>query len=145
MIPPRVVFKMEKIYEDMLDRAYKNIPELVDSHERFQVPRPDIRFAGRRTVVVNFREIADELRRDPEHLLKFLVSETATRANLDGNRAIFQGRFGFETIKNLLNIYVNKYVTCPVCGRPDTRIEKERRLFFLQCEACGARSSIGSG
>jgi translation initiation factor 2 subunit 2 len=136
---------MDKTYEEMLNRAYENIPELTDSHERFQVPIPDIRFAGRRTVIVNFREISDELRRDPDHLLKFLVSETATRANFDGNRAIFQGRFDFETMRNLLNSYVSKYVICPVCGRPDTRIEKERRLFFLQCEACGARSSIGSG
>jgi len=34
-------------------------------------------------------------------------------------------------------------VICPVCNRPDTQIVRERRLGFLQCDACGARSSIG--
>ena len=129
----------------MLDRAYEDLPELDDTHERFQVPRPDIRRAGRRTVFMNFKEISDELNRDPEHLLKFLVTETATRANFDGTRVIFQGQFSYDTFRNLLEIYTNKYVICPVCKRPDTKIVRERRLLFLQCEACGARSSIGKG
>jgi translation initiation factor 2 subunit 2 len=34
------------------------------------------------------------------------------------------------------------YVICPVCKRPDTRIVKEKRLSFLVCNACGAKSSI---
>jgi translation initiation factor 2 subunit 2 len=67
----------------------------------------------------------------------------ATLPRFDGTRAIFQGRFRTDSIRNLLDVYAKKYVICPVCKRPDTRIEREKRLFFLQCEACGARSSIG--
>ncbi len=102
---------MEKDYRDLLDRAYSQLPEQVTSYERWTVPRPDVRTVGRRTVIMNFKEIADELRRDPEHLLE---------------------------------VYTNRYVVCPVCKRPDTRIVRDRRLWFLQCEACGARSSIGA-
>ena len=104
---------MEKTYEEMLERAYKNVPTLIDIHERFEIPRPNLHRAGRRTVILNFKDIANKLRRGPEHLLKFLVGETATRANFDGTRTIFQGRFDYETIKNLLTIYTNKYVICP--------------------------------
>jgi translation initiation factor 2 subunit 2 len=92
---------------------------------------------------MDFKEIADYFGRDPEHLLKFLSGEMATLPRFDGTRAIFQGRFRADSIRNLLEVYANKYVVCPVCKRPDTRIVRERRLFFLQCEACGARSSIG--
>jgi translation initiation factor 2 subunit 2 len=31
-------------------------------------------------------------------------------------------------------------VLCPVCGSPDTHLEKEKRMWFMVCEACGARS-----
>lgn len=127
----------------MLERAYGDLPEQIDSSERFQIPRPNVRQQGRRTFIMNFKEIADELRRDPDHLMKFLLGETATRGNYDGTRAIFQGRFTFDSIRNLIEIYTNKYVICPVCNRPDTHLVKERRLTFLQCDACGARSSIG--
>jgi translation initiation factor 2 subunit 2 len=92
---------------------------------------------------MDFKEISDYFGRDPEHLLKFLSGEMATLPRFDGTRAIFQGRFRADSIRNLLSVYANKYVVCPVCKRPDTRIEREKRLFFLQCEACGARSSIG--
>ncbi|MBK5133178.1 translation initiation factor IF-2, partial [Candidatus Bathyarchaeota archaeon] len=30
----------------------------------------------------------------------------------------------------------------PVCKRPDTKIAKDKRLIFLDCNACGARSSV---
>lgn len=136
---------MEKSYREMLERAYGKLPEKVDAYERFTVPRPDVVQAGRRTVIANFKEIADELRRDPDHLLKFLVGEMATLAHFDGTRVVFQGRFTYDTIRNLLEIYTKKYVVCPVCNRPDTQLVRERRLWFLQCEACGARSSIGTG
>ncbi|UCD44104.1 MAG: translation initiation factor IF-2 subunit beta [Candidatus Bathyarchaeota archaeon] len=135
---------MEKDYKSLLDRAYAELPDQVESYERWTVPRPDVRQVGRRSVIMNFKEISDELMRDPEHLLKFLSGEMATLANFDGTRAVFQGRFTVDTVRNLLEIYTNKYVICPVCKRPDTKIVRERRLWFLQCEACGARSSIGS-
>ena len=135
---------MEKDYRNLLDRAYSQLPEQITSYERWTVPRPDVRIVGRRTVIMNFKEIADELRRDPEHLLKFLSGEMATLANFDGTRAVFQGRFRADSIRNLLEVYTNRYVVCPVCKRPDTRIVRDRRLWFLQCEACGARSSIGA-
>lgn len=134
---------MEKDYKAMLERAYKELPEQHESFERFQIPRADVRQVGRRTIIMNFKEIADELRRDPDHLMKFLLNETATRGSLDGSRALFQGKFSSESIRNLIEIYTNKYVICPVCTRPDTHLVKDRRLLFLQCEACGARSSIG--
>ena len=135
---------MEKDYRSLLDRAYSQLPEQVTSYDRWAVPRPDVRQVGRRTVIMNFKEIADELRRDPDHLLKFLSGEMATLANFDGTRAVFQGRFRVDSIRNLLEVYTNRYVVCPVCKRPDTRIVRERRLWFLDCEACGARSSMGA-
>jgi translation initiation factor 2 subunit 2 len=136
---------MKQDYREMLDRAYSQLPQQVETYERFTVPRPDVRNVGRRTVILNFKAIADELRRDPDHILKFLTGEMATLATFDGTRAIFQGKFSYDTIRKLLEIYTDKYVICPVCKRPDTRLERQKRLWFLKCEACGARSSIGTG
>jgi translation initiation factor 2 subunit 2 len=135
--------EMEKDYKAMLDRAYSKLPEDKGSADRFTVPRADVRQVGRRSVIFNFGEIAETLRRDPDHLMKFILNETATRGTLDGGRAILQGKFNSETIRNIVEIYTNRYVICPVCGRPDTHMVKDRRLTFLQCDACGARSSIG--
>lgn len=134
---------MEKDYKAMLNRAYENLPDVVAEVDRFQIPRAIVRRQGRRSVIQNFKEIAERLQRPPEHLLKFLLRETATRGNFDGDKVVFQGRFNADSIRNLIEIYTNKYVICPVCGRPDTNVVRDKRLSFLQCDACGARSSIG--
>ncbi|MFB0543787.1 MAG: translation initiation factor IF-2 subunit beta [Candidatus Bathyarchaeia archaeon] len=133
----------ETSYREMLERAYDRLPHRVEKYERFEVPRPRVAQVGKRTVLLNFKEISEALNRDPKHLLKFLSREMATLASTEGTRVIFQGVFRQDTIRNLIETYTQRYVICPVCKRPDTKIVKEKRLSFLVCEACGARSSIG--
>ena len=129
-------------YREMLERAHKQLPRKVEKYDRFEVPRADIVRVGKKTIIQNFKEICEALNREPKHLLKFLTGEMATLATLEGGRVIFQGVFKEDTVKNLVDTYVQRYVICPVCKRPDTRIVKEKRISFLVCEACGARSSI---
>lgn len=129
-------------YTKLLERAYSNLPKTVGTGERFEIPKVVGIRMGRRTIVQNFVDISSVMNRDPHHLLKFLSRELATAASLDGSRAIFQGKFDVGTVTRLLNIYAQRYVICPICNRPDTKIEKEGRYLFLRCEACGAKSSI---
>ncbi len=131
-------------YEKMLDEAYGKLPQQTVKHERLEVPRPYCTTFGARTIFQNFKEVCDALRRDSTHVLRFLSKELATAGIVDGNRAIFQGKFGTDTFGRLMERYVNEFVTCPVCKRPDTKIIREKRLSFLVCEACGARSSVKS-
>jgi len=37
-----------------------------------------------------------------------------------------------------------EYVTCKVCKSPETILEKDNRIFFLHCEACGAVKSVST-
>jgi translation initiation factor 2 subunit 2 len=129
-------------YDDLLKRACEQMPEVSTKKERLEMPRIMLQTVGMRTVISNFKEIADALDRDPQHLLKFLTREMATAATFHESRAIFQGKFRTDSFERLLQRYQESYVICPVCKRPDTKIVKEKRLTFLVCNACGARSSV---
>jgi translation initiation factor 2 subunit 2 len=133
---------MKYNYEELLKRACSQMPEVSLKRERLELPRLSITVVGMRTIISNFREIADVLDRNPQHILKFLTREMATAASYHDSRAIFQGKFQRESFERLLQRYTESFVTCPVCKRPDTKIVKEKRLAFLLCKACGARSSI---
>ena len=135
---------MSDEYTKLLDAAMAEIPKRTSSGERFEVPRIQGIRMGSRTIVQNFKEIADRLNRDPNHLLKFLSKELATAATTDGTRAIFQGVFKVESMNRLLNIYTQRFVICSVCKRPDTKMDRQERYTFLTCEACGARSSVST-
>ncbi|MEM2081803.1 MAG: translation initiation factor IF-2 subunit beta [Candidatus Bathyarchaeia archaeon] len=133
---------MKYDYDELLKRAYSQMPEASMKRERLVLPRLSMTTIGMRTIISNFKDIADVLDRDPQHILKFLTREMATAATFQDSRAIFQGKFQQDSLERLLQRYMEIFVICPVCKRPDTRIVKEKRLAFLVCNACGARSSI---
>lgn len=129
-------------YEALLKRARSQIPEVGAKQERLEVPRLIHAVIGMRTIVYNFKEVAGSLEREPMHVLKYLSSEMATAASMQESRAIFQGKFQRDTFERLLRRYLESYVVCPICKRPDTKIVKEKRVSFVVCEACGAKSSV---
>lgn len=133
---------MDYNYHDLLKKAVSQLPEVSLKRERLELPRLFITTVGMRTIISNFKEVSDALDRDPQHILKFLTREMATAATFHDSRAIFQGKFQRDSFERLLQRYMESFVICSVCKRPDTRIVKEKRLAFLVCNACGARSSI---
>jgi translation initiation factor 2 subunit 2 len=109
---------------------------------RLEIPVPQIIWVGQKTIFRNFMEFPKALRRDPEKILLYLNKELASAGYIQGERVIFLGRKTPSSFHALIDRYVNDYVVCPVCGSPDTRTEKNKKLGFLICEACGAKSSI---
>lgn len=78
-------------------------------------------------------------------MLDFLLAELGTSGSVDGNsQLIIKGRFQQKQIENVLRRYIKEYVTCHTCRSPDTILQKDTRLFFLQCETCGSRCSVAS-
>ena len=129
-------------YEDLLNKAYQNLPKVEESTERLEIPEPEIIIQGRQTIIKNFSQICEAMRRDPNHLLKFLTKELATPAGFDGTRATFQSKIARRMVENKMESYVKEYLVCKECKRPDTKLVRENRIVFLKCEACGAKSPV---
>lgn len=129
-------------YERLLDRARSQVPPEVFESKRFDIPRVMIFVEGNRTIIKNYKDITLALNRDPQHLLKYLMRELATSGVIEGQRAVFQGKFTSKSLDDLISRYTKTYVLCSECGKPDTHIEKQDRFQFLVCEACGAKASI---
>jgi len=132
-------------YHDLLHRLRVKMGTPAKSTGiRLELPEPQVLWVGNKTILRNFAEYPRLLRRDANKILMFLAKELATAASIDGERAIFIGRKDKQSFTVLLNRYMRDYVLCPVCGSPDTKVEKVKRLQFLLCEACGAKSSLKS-
>jgi translation initiation factor 2 subunit 2 len=128
-------------YRKLLEAGMKKISK-IESKRRFEVPKSKVMISGNKTIFNNFYELADALRRDPQHLLKFLLKELATSVDMREKKIIFIGNFTHELVDKKIDIYVKSYVICPECGKPDTKLLKEERNSFLVCEACGARQIV---
>lgn len=129
-------------YELLLDRAKKKLPTTLESHDRFQVPEADVMIEGKTTVIRNFGDIVDALRREPNHLLGYLLRELGTAGSMEGRRVVFKGKVAVAQVADRIKNYVDEYVLCSECSRPDTKIVKDGRILILVCETCGAHRPV---
>lgn len=132
-------------YDEQLDRALEETPDIEGGSDRFEVPDPDLRSEGNVTVYENYRETVDRLDRDTDHVLKFLQDELGTSAHIDERgRARLTGSFRESRMADVIETYVDGFVRCPECGLPDTTLVTEQGATLIQCDACGARSTTGA-
>ncbi|XP_053667198.1 eukaryotic translation initiation factor 2 subunit 2 [Anopheles marshallii] len=138
-------------YDELLNRVFEIIldknPEMAGGRKPKFVMRPPqvLRVGTKKTSFANFTEICKTLHRLQKHVLDFLLAELGTSGSVDGNnQLIIKGRFQPKQIENVLRRYIKEYVTCHTCRSPDTILQKDTRLFFLQCESCGSRCSVAS-
>ena len=134
---------MTEDYKHLLERAYKKLPEKTEASERFEIPEADVLVQGNRTILKNFEAIATKLRRNTKHLSKYLSKELAASSIIEGSRLILNTKLHERSINEKIRDYVNMYIICKQCKRPDTKLIEEDRLPVMICEACGARSAVG--
>lgn len=128
-----------KTYEEMLKRAMEKLPKRVATRDRFEIPQVVCEIHGSKSMVKNFVNISNILRRDQTHLSKFLFKELATAGSVQDGVLIFQGNVSREKLQKKIEEYAKNFVYCKECRSPDTELMKEDRITFLKCEACGAK------
>ena len=133
---------MPPTYEELLSRARTGLDKDAKKSGalRLELPEPDVIWVGNKTIFRNYAEIPKRLRRESTRVLMYLAKELATAASMDGDSANCIARKDKDSFSQLLQRYVKDGVICPVCGSPDTHLEKDKRMWFMVCEACGARS-----
>lgn len=133
----------KEVYLKLLDNVLASISRIsTKSGDRTLELRPTIMQTTKNTIITNFKSIAETLNRDVEHLARFIFKETGKPGMIEGERLTIHGKLTNEEIKRLLEIYVKEFVKCPICGGVDTKIVAEKRFRFLQCDVCGAKSSV---
>jgi len=138
-------------YDQLLDLVFgimreKNPDLTAGEKKKFVMKPPQVARAGsKKTAFANFAEICRLLKRNPKHVLQFLLAELGTTGSIDGNNClIIKGRFQQKHIESVLRKYIKEYVTCHTCRSSETELTKDTRLFFLQCQTCGSRCSVSA-
>ncbi len=129
-------------YEDLLNQAYNKVKKPEGNGERFEIPKVEGHFEGKKTILTNFFQICSYIRRNPEHFQKFMLNELAVSGQREGDRLVLNMNVPSLKINQKIEQYVKEFVLCKECGKPDTELSKEDRLSFIKCLACGAKHPI---
>ena len=131
-------------YINMLKKAREKLPQVVFEKERFEIPKVKGHIQGNITIISNFKQIAETLRRPVEHLLKYTLKELASPGDLKPKGLLIGTKVSATKINEKIRQYAYEYVLCPECGKPDTIIEADGPFSYLKCTACGAKNPVKS-
>ena len=127
-------------YCDMLTRIFSLMPTLEFS--KGHIPSPIISNRSRSTIFTNFSKICYSIKRDPKHVMQFIMSELQTTASQkDDGQLLCKGRFTSPQIQTILRKYVRTYVECKTCHCIDTKLSKVGNIYYINCNKCEAASS----
>nr|QBK93402.1 MAG: translation initiation factor 2, beta subunit [Pithovirus LCPAC404] len=156
---PRVVEENDSVakgtytYAYMLNRVmrmvHENNPNLVTDNNKYRLCYPQMGFLGaKKTVWVNFERTCKLLHRNLEHVKAYFEIELNAYTSLDKiNQLIIKARLrnANNVIRSILLRYIEEYVRCKLCHKPNTYIlhDSKTRLNFLVCDDCGAKYTVG--
>jgi translation initiation factor 2 subunit 2 len=134
--------KME--YEKLLEKAEKELPEKGVSYGRIKIDKVKGHIEGNKTIIVNLRQIAKQLDRNLDHLLKYLFRELATPGKMVRDRVILGSKFSASLINKKIKKYLSEFVICSECGKLDTKLTEVEGINYLKCLACGSKKPVKS-
>ncbi|KRH92108.1 Translation initiation factor 2, beta subunit (eIF-2beta) [Pseudoloma neurophilia] len=132
-------------YENLLKRAVHILKNNDNTQAKIKLPLEVKREYGNKTVM-NLVEIAKILKRDPEHIKKYLFSELTTSGSVNAKgQLIMKGNFTKTKIQDVLRLYIEYFMVCTSCDAVlNTQIVKENRMYNLKCFNCGATKYVGN-
>jgi translation initiation factor 5 len=103
---------------------------------------------GIKTVIPNMSDVARALSRPPTYTTKFFGCELGAQTSFDekNDRYIVNGAHDATRLRELLDVFIDKFVLCRSCKNPETDlvILKNGRVenIVRDCKACGERTDI---
>ncbi len=128
-------------YEEMLDAAYESVVR-TEVAQRFEVPKVKGHHAGIRTIIDNFGQIVNHIRRDSSHFSKALAKSLASSSEISGDRLTLSRKLSSKEVNQKIEDYVKEFVLCRKCKKPDTELLEEGGKSFIHCLACGEKREV---
>lgn len=102
---------------------------------------------GIKTVLVNVTPVAKALDRSPSYVTKFFGCELGAQTQMypKDDRYIVNGAHDCEKLQNLLDGFIKRFVLCPKCENPETKLSVRKRNggeIHQVCVACGYQGTI---
>ncbi|TFK36648.1 domain found in IF2B/IF5-domain-containing protein [Crucibulum laeve] len=123
-----------------------------DKFYRYRMPLLTTKIEGKgngiKTVIPNMSDVAQALSRPPTYTTKFFGCELGAQTSFDekNDRYIVNGAHNADRLRELLDVFIDKFVLCKSCKNPETELvilKKGRTEDIIRdCKACGERTGV---
>ena len=130
-------------YKKLLEKAKKDAPKIIEGKDRFEIPSVKGHIQGTQTIITNLQQIADQLDRPLDHMLKYLLKELATFGEIkDSGSLILKRKVSSSDFNAKVKQYADEFVFCKECGKPDTKFVKDGDIVWIRCMVCGSKRQM---
>lgn len=123
--------------------------DVTDPFYRYKMERIQSKIEGKgngiKTVIANMSDVARALSRPPTYPTKFFGYELGalTKFEEKADRYIVNGAHDANRLRELLDVFIDKFVLCGDCKNPETDLKILKDGDILRdCKACGKRTNI---
>lgn len=117
--------------------------DVADPFYRYKMERIQSKVEGKgngiKTVIVNLSNVAHQLARPPNYVIKYFGFELGAQTNIDpkDDRWIINGAHEAGKLQDYLDGFINKFVLCKECKNPETVVSIKDGDILMDCKACG--------
>ncbi|GIZ45459.1 hypothetical protein CKM354_000862500 [Cercospora kikuchii] len=117
--------------------------DVADPFYRYKMERIQSKVEGKgngiKTVIVNLSQVAHQLARPPNYVIKYFGFELGAQTNIDpkDDRWIINGAHEAGKLQDYLDGFINKFVLCKECKNPETVVNIKDGEILFDCKACG--------
>lgn len=152
---------MKRIYKDIndiklikMDEKYTieySLKRLFDKagktdKKKFRCEDVKLEIVGKKTSIENFQNLCESFKRQKEHVKNFIDNELRVKSSLwggDDSKLLLCNMYKYQSVAEVINKYIEKYVVCSACISGNTVIEKIKGNIVLKCNVCNAEITIG--
>lgn len=123
-----------------------------DKFYRYRMPLLTTKIEGKgngiKTVIPNMADVARALSRPAPYPTKFFGCELGAQTTFDekNERFIVNGAHDANRLRELLDVFIDKFVLCRSCKNPETELiiikQGRNEDIIRDCKACGERTGV---
>jgi len=110
------------------------------------IPHADLIVGHSRTIVNNWKSytrLFRALNRDSQLFQQYVNQYYACQSSINQREQLtFNVRTSKTTFDNVLQNFLNEYVTCLACQKAQTHLIKSTGLWRIECQLCGSQRSV---
>lgn len=120
-----------------------NEKEKDDPNYRYKMPKPELEYQGKNqntfTIIKNMKKFAD-LFGHPSYCILKNIAGKGSRFDIKNNS--IKGTLSYNDVLNRLYDYINHYILCPKCLKPELELKVINNYLSCECHACSAITKL---
>jgi translation initiation factor 5 len=114
-----------------------------DPNYRYKMPKPEVKYQGKNqntfTVITNMNNISETFGH-PSHTILKNIAGNGSRYDEKNNS--IKGSLSYNDVLNRLYDYINHYVLCQECSKPELELKVEKKELYSECHACSKKIKL---